>query len=79
MESVKWVDEVVIVDGTSTDRTVEIAKRYASKIIVRENPLMFHINKQRAFEVATKDWILYLYADERVDEKLKKEILVAII
>ncbi len=78
LESVKWADEIVIVDGTSTDKTVEIAKKYTSKIIIRENPLMFHLNKQRAFEAATKDWILYLDADERVDEKLKKEILAAI-
>ncbi len=88
LESVKWADEMVIVDGTSTDKTVEIAssigrsasgrKRLKTKIIVRENPLMFHINKQKAFEAATGDWILYLDADERVDGKLKKEILSAI-
>lgn len=75
LESIKWADEIVIVDGTSTDRTVEIAKKYSSKIIVRENPLMFHINKQIAFKAATKDWILYLDADERVSEELKREIV----
>lgn len=75
LESVKWADEIVIVDGRSTDKTVEIAKKYTSKIIVRENPLMFHINKQKAFEAATGDWILYLDADERVTPALKKEII----
>lgn len=74
LELVKWADEIVIVDGTSTDKTVEIAKKYTSKIIVRENPLMFHINKQKAFEVATGDWILYLDADERVTPELGREI-----
>ena len=78
LESVKWADEIIIVDGTSTDKTVKIAQKYTPKIIVRENPLMFHLNKQKAFEAATKDWILYLDADERVDEKLKKEILAAV-
>jgi glycosyltransferase involved in cell wall biosynthesis len=78
LDSVKWADEIVIVDGTSTDKTVEIAKKYTAKIIIRENPLMFHLNKQKAFEAATGDWILYLDADERVDQKLKKEILSAI-
>jgi glycosyltransferase involved in cell wall biosynthesis len=74
LESVKWANEIVIVDGTSSDKTVEIAKKYTSKIIVRENPLMFHINKQKAFEAATGDWILYLDADERVTPELKKEV-----
>lgn len=75
LESVRQLaDEIVIVDGTSTDRTVEIAKKYTKKIIVRENPLMFHINKQIAFDRASGDWVLYLDADERVSQSLKKEI-----
>jgi len=89
LESVRQLaDEIVIVDGTSSDKTVEIASsigRSASgrkkpniKIIVRENPLMFHINKQKAFEMATGDWILYLDADERVTPELKKELQYAI-
>lgn len=79
LESVRQLaDEIVIVDGTSSDKTVEIAKKYTSKIIVRENPLMFHINKQKAFETATSDWILYLDADERVTPELKKELQYAI-
>lgn len=71
-------DEIVIVDGTSSDKTVEIAKKYTKKIFIRENPLMFHKNKQYAIEKATGDWILYLDADERVTPELKKEILEAI-
>lgn len=74
LESVRRLaDEIVIVDGTSSDRTVEIAQKYTSKIIIRENPPMFHINKQKAFEAATRDWILYLDADERVTPELRKE------
>ncbi len=78
LESVKWADEIIVVDGTSSDKTVEIAKKYTDKIIIRENPLMFHLNKQKAFETATGDWILYLDADERVTPKLRQEILRAI-
>lgn len=78
LESVKWADEIVIVDGTSTDKTVAIAKKYTDKIFVRENPAMFHINKQLAIDKATGDWILYLDADERISPELKKEILATL-
>ncbi len=78
LESVKdLADEIVIVDGSSIDRTVEIAKKYTKQIFIRENPLMFHINKQYAIEKATGDWILYLDTDERATPELKKEILDA--
>ena len=63
-------DEIVIVDGSSTDNTVNIAKSFNAKVIIRDNPQNFHINKQLAFEKTTGDWILYLDADERVSKQL---------
>lgn len=75
LESVKDVaDEIVIVDGTSTDKTVDIAKEFGAKVLVTDNPPIFHINKQKAIDMATKDWVLQLDADERVDQKLAEEI-----
>lgn len=75
LESVKdLVDEIVIVDGSSTDKTVEIAKKYRAKVKVTDNPPIFHINKQKAIDMATKDWVLQLDADERVTPELVKEI-----
>ena len=75
LDSVKdLADEVIVVDGTSTDRTVEIARSYRAKVIVTENLPNFHINKQRAIDLATKDWILQLDADERVSPELAQEI-----
>jgi len=70
------VDEVVIVDGGSTDKTVEKAKSYGKKvrIFIENNPSMFHINKQKAIERARGEWILQLDADEAVTDELKKEI-----
>lgn len=67
-------DEVVIVDGGSVDKTVEIAKSLGAKVIVTENPLIFHINKQKALEAASNEWILQLDADEMVSSKLAEEI-----
>ena len=75
LESVKdLADEIVIVDGGSTDTTIEIARKYHAHIIHTNNPPMFHINKQKAFDAAKGDWILQLDADEVVSDALKNEI-----
>lgn len=79
LDSVKnFVDEIVVVDGESSDKTVEIAKEYGAKIKVTTNKPIFHINKQMAIDMATSDWILQLDADERVTDELKEEILGSI-
>ena len=67
-------DQVVVIDGSSTDRTVEIAKKFGAKVLVTTNKPIFHINKQKAIDMATKDWVLQLDADERVSKELKEEI-----
>lgn len=75
LKSVRQIaDEIVIVDGTSQDKTVEIAKSFGAKVFVVPNQPNFHINKQMSFEKSTGDWILYLDADEEVSPKLAKEI-----
>jgi glycosyltransferase involved in cell wall biosynthesis len=71
-------NEIVVVDGGSTDATVQIAKKYTSHIIVTDNPLIFHINKQKALDACHGDWILQLDADEEITTKLKNEILTVI-
>lgn len=67
-------DEIIVVDGGSSDKTLEIAKRYKARVIITNNPPIFHINKQKAIDRATKEWILQLDADERVSPELAKEI-----
>lgn len=75
LESVKELaDEIVIVDGTSKDRTVDIAKKYDARVIVRGNPKIFHINKQIANDHASQNWILQMDADELITPELSKEI-----
>lgn len=70
-----WVDEIVVVDGGSTDRTVELAKKYKVRIIKTDNPAIFHINKQKAVDACHGDWILQLDADEVVTNELRDEII----
>lgn len=75
LESIKdlaW--EIVVVDGGSKDKTIEIAKKLGAKIIQTDNPQVFHINKNKAIDAAKGAWILQLDADEIVSEQLAQEI-----
>ena len=75
LESVKGLaDEIVIYDGESTDKTVEIAKSFGAKVITGKNYPIFHVNKQKAIDACTGDWILQLDADEVVPPELADEI-----
>lgn len=76
LEALKgWVDEIVIVDGSSTDKTREIAKKFGSKVIKTTNKPIFHINKNMAIDACHGDWILQLDADEIVPPELRDEII----
>lgn len=76
LETVRnWVDEIVVADGTSQDKTREVAKKMGAKVIKTTNKPIFHINKQIAIDAAKGDWILQLDADERVTPELGDEIL----
>lgn len=67
-------DEIVIVDGTSTDNTINIAKQFGARVKITTNKANFHINKQMAIDMAKKDWILQMDADEHLSIELKNEI-----
>ncbi len=70
----RLVDEIIVVDGSSTDDTLTRAQKEGANVIVTDNPPMFHINKQKAIDACTGDWILQLDADERVTPELAEEI-----
>lgn len=71
----QFADEVVIADGSSIDKTVQIAKEYGAKVINTTNKPMFHINKNLAIDNCTNDWIMLMDADERVSAPLAAEII----
>lgn len=76
LEAVKKIaDEIVIVDGQSSDKTPEIAKKFGAQVISRPNdPINFHKNKKLANDTAKGEWILQLDADEVVTPALAQEI-----
>jgi glycosyltransferase involved in cell wall biosynthesis len=71
--SVRWADEIVVVDSESSDDTVAIARRSTDRVIVRAWP-GFVAQKNYAASIASHDWILSLDADERVTPALAEEI-----
>lgn len=74
LESVKWADEIIVVDSESTDKTVEIARLFTEKVFVRKWE-GFAAQKSFAMNQATNDWVLSLDADERSTQELAEEIL----
>ena len=74
LESVRWADEIVVVDSGSTDRTQEICRQYTDKVFTLEWT-GFADTKQKAVNLTTHPWVFVLDADERVTKELKDEIL----
>jgi len=74
LNSVRWADEIVVVDGSSQDQTREIAREMGARVIKTANKLFFDTNKNLAIKACSGDWIFLLDADERVSPELAKEI-----
>ena len=74
LESVKWADEIFVVDSFSTDRTVEIAREFTDRVVQHE-----YVNsaaqKNWAIPQAAHPWIMIVDSDERVTPGLRDEIL----
>jgi glycosyltransferase involved in cell wall biosynthesis len=78
LESLGWVDEVVLLDSCSTDRTREIAQAHGARVAQSEEWPGFGPQKNRAIDLAAGEWILSIDADERVTPELAAEIQAAI-
>jgi glycosyltransferase involved in cell wall biosynthesis len=77
LDSVAWADEIVVVDACSHDKTVQIAREFTDRVIVR--PWAgFAAQKNFALEQSAGDWVLSLDADEEVAPDLRHEIMTIV-
>lgn len=77
LRSVRWADEIIVLDSGSTDRTVEICKQYTTQVYEVDWP-GYGEQKNRALAKAQCDWVLSLDADEWLPPALSAEIKTAI-
>jgi len=74
--SVKRIaDEVIVIDGNSTDETQKKAKKLGATVVEKPNDRMLNKNKNSGFSRSTGDWVLSLDADEEIPGDLAKEIV----
>ena len=77
LESVRWVDEIVVVDGMSTDRTVEICRQFGARVIPHAFEGSFAKERNIGMEQATGDWVLQIDADDVVTPALDRFLAAA--
>jgi glycosyltransferase involved in cell wall biosynthesis len=77
LESVAWADELVVVDACSHDKTVQIAREFTDRVIVR-SWTGFATQKNFALDQSAGEWILSLDADEEAAPELRDEIVALV-
>ena len=73
LETLKWCDEVIVVDDQSQDTTAGLAKRFGAIVVTNTSP-SFAEKRNLGLTKAKGKWVLYIDADERVTPKLAREI-----
>ena len=74
LERLDWADEIVVLDGGSSDETVEVARKYTDKVFIESDWQGYGVQRQRAQSHASGDWVLMIDADEHVSAELKQSI-----
>jgi glycosyltransferase involved in cell wall biosynthesis len=75
LDSLKWCEEIIVIDDDSTDDTVTIAKKYGTRIISNHLNGDFAAQRNLGLEHASQPWVLFVDADEIIPNELRDEIL----
>src|SRR4030042_4565227 len=73
LKSLDWVDEIILVDNGSVDKTAEIAKKFRA-IVISLPKIGYSELRNKGLAKVSNKWLIYVDADERVTDKLKDEI-----
>jgi glycosyltransferase involved in cell wall biosynthesis len=73
LESLKWCQQVVVLDSLSTDRTVEIAHQMGARVVQRPF-INFADQRNAGIELVDSEWIFFVDADERVTAEMAEEV-----
>lgn len=75
LRSVKWADEIIIIDMHSEDKTVELSKEMGAKVTFHKRLNYVEPARNNAIKKASGDWILILDPDEEIQETLKEKLI----
>ncbi|MFZ3273139.1 MAG: glycosyltransferase family 2 protein, partial [Lutibacter sp.] len=78
ISSMDFVDELIVVDSYSTDKTVDIIKEFPHVKLYQRKFDNFSSQKNYAIEQASNDWIIFFDADEVITKSLKDEIITTV-
>jgi len=82
LSSLKWVDEIIVLDSGSTDKTLSVAKTFGCKVFEHKQDGVFDISKQRNYALEkcsiSSEWVIFVDADEVITTDLRDEILAIV-
>lgn len=76
LESLKFCDEIIVVDDKSSDSTREVAKKLGAKVFVHDMDKDYSEQSNFGMQKSKGEWILFVDADERVSEALRAELSI---
>lgn len=79
LDTLRWCDEIFVIDHASTDSTPLLAERAGAKVIKQKGSISLSELRNVGLAAADSEWILYIDADERVTPALMKEIKSAVL